>query len=181
MKNWIKSMFAVICGMMIMTGFTSCGGDDDNGSGSGTGGGGNSGTTTLWSMLVGNAWYEVYEGSDLVEVELYLFNSDGTADAAELKRRSSDGYKTTRGERFKVNYSIVDNRLTIVESDGDTRVSQLDITDGSTTTMRPIKSDGTLGEAETIYLLAKGKTADQLIDEGLIEQLMDRLTAARRQ
>ena len=29
MKNWIKSMFVILCGIMIATSFVSCGDDDD--------------------------------------------------------------------------------------------------------------------------------------------------------
>ena len=38
MKNWMKSMLIVFCGMMIVTSFTACGGDsddDENGGGNG--------------------------------------------------------------------------------------------------------------------------------------------------
>ncbi len=175
MKNRIQLMLVMLCSLMIAIAFVACGSDDNDNNGSNS-----SETTTLRSMLVDNAWYIVYEYSNTVSVDLYLFHADGTADAAELHRRSSDGYTTTHGERYSVNYSVVDNRLTIVESDGDTRVAQVDITNATTTTMRPVNSDGTLREAQTIYLLAKGKTAEQLISEGTIEDLMNRLTAARR-
>lgn len=42
MQNWIKSMFVMLCGMMLVSGFTACGGggdsdDDDRGSGGGSG------------------------------------------------------------------------------------------------------------------------------------------------
>ena len=40
MKNWIKTMFIVLFGMMV-TSFTACGGDDESGSG-GTSSGGSS-------------------------------------------------------------------------------------------------------------------------------------------
>ncbi|MBQ8968196.1 MAG: hypothetical protein IJ064_00475 [Bacteroidaceae bacterium] len=178
MKKTMKWLGALALMMMCAFSFTACGDDDDDPNPSGST---DSGSLTLQDMLVGNAWYIVYESSDVVEVELYLFNSNGKADAAELERSSDDGFTTTQADRFTVNYSIAGNRLTIIESDGDTRVAQLDITNGTSTTMRPVKSNGTLGDAETIYLLAKGKTADQLVEEGLIEQLMDRLTAERRQ
>ncbi|MBR0047642.1 MAG: hypothetical protein IJP75_12345 [Bacteroidaceae bacterium] len=177
MKKTMKWLSALALMMMCAFPFSACSSDDDGDNNPGESG--NADSLTLQEMLVGNAWYIVYESSDLIEVELYLFNSNGKADVAELKRRSSDGFTTTQGERFTVNYSIAGNRLTIIESDGDTRVAQLDITNGTSTTMRPVKSNGTLGDAETIYLLAKGKTAEQLVAEGLVEQLMDRLTAER--
>ena len=190
MKKTMKWLGALALMMMCAFSFTACGDDDDDPNPSGStettdddpspSGSTDPGSLTLQDMLVGNAWYIVYEGSDVIEVNLYLFNSNGMADAAELERSSDDGFTTTRADRFTVNYSIAGNRLTIVESDGDTRVAQLDITNGTSTTMRPVKSDGTLGDAETIYLLAKGKTAEQLVAEGLVEQLMDRLTAERR-
>lgn len=42
MQNWIKSMFVMLCGMMLVSGFTACGGggdsdDDDRGGGGGSG------------------------------------------------------------------------------------------------------------------------------------------------
>ena len=43
MKNWIKSMFVVLCGMMIATTFVACGDDDDD-----NGGGDSSSIVGTW-------------------------------------------------------------------------------------------------------------------------------------
>ena len=94
-------MLVMLCSLMIAIAFVACGSDDNDNNGSNS-----SETTTLRSMLVDNAWYIVYEYSNTVSVDLYLFHADGTADAAELHRRSSDGYTTTHGERYSVNYVL---------------------------------------------------------------------------
>ena len=43
MKNLIKTMLIVLCGMMMVTSFAACGGDDDNGVNNGGNNGGNNG------------------------------------------------------------------------------------------------------------------------------------------
>ena len=57
-QNWIKSMFIVLCGMMMATSFVACGGDDDspNGNNGGNNGGGNSGGgSTTEEVVTGTA------------------------------------------------------------------------------------------------------------------------------
>lgn len=150
MKKTMKWLGALALMIMCAFAFTACGDDDDeNDNNSSLSGSTDSGPPTLQDMLVGNAWYIVYEGRDVVEVNLYLFNANGKADAAELERCSDDGFTKTHSDRFTVDYSIDGDRLTILEDDGDERVAQLDITTATSTTMRPVKSNGTLGDAET--------------------------------
>ena len=73
MKNWIKSMFIVLCGMMVATTFVACGDDDDN----------EGGNTA--SLIVGT-WMSNLSLSE----EWIIFDSDHTGNSWTVDKYSGD-------------------------------------------------------------------------------------------
>lgn len=110
MKKCIKSMFVVLCGIIVTTTFLACGSDDD---GNDIGGGGNSGLVGQWRRVYNNKtrWYKQQDGEwvqyanseytygDEESSPGFIFNSNGTA---QLIYATGDGtYELETDEPFK--------------------------------------------------------------------------------
>ena len=114
MKNWIKSIFAVLCGVMIATTFVACGGDDDDN-------GANVPVTA--EQLIGK-WINtkvVWNDSREPQPEEYTYNSN-----RRYLQLNADGTgMVTPYDLFEVEikgtftWKLIKNVLSISESNGD--------------------------------------------------------------
>ena len=105
MKNWIKSMFIVLCSMMAVSTFVACGSDDDDDNG-------NNGST---SSIVGT-WKgtrsESAEGKVYTWEVFISLKSDHTGEAWVIDPYSSDD------ERKTFTWTLNDKTLKIVPVSG---------------------------------------------------------------
>lgn len=116
------------------------------------------------------------ESDDHIEIESAHYNFDGTCILGELKRRSSDNYRQTYGERVNGTYSVSGDILTITEgSDNDTYKFKVTINSDGTIDTQRIRSDGSLGSTDRHYLLPP--TSDP---QAALEAVMEGLAARRR-
>ncbi len=158
---------------------TSCGDGDDNKNNpeGGGGGGGSSQGGTLESLIKGNTWYRVMEGSDYIELEAMQYNTDGTGRGAEMKRRASDNYRQTHGETWNISWVLNGDIITITElipGESDVNTYKLSLNSDGTMNVQRVR-DGNVGKSYTYYLLPK--TQDP---QAALETILEGLAARRR-
>lgn len=174
------SMLLLAAGLLLAGGaLTSCGDGDDNKNNPEGGGGSNSGGGSVsQSAFSGNTWYTVYESDDLIEIEAYQFNSDGTGQGGELKRRASDNYTRTSGEQWDISYTVNGDVLTITEitpgEDYSVYSYKFKLNADGTMTWTRIK-DGNLGKSYTYILLPPTQNP-----RASLEAILEGLVARRR-
>ena len=107
MKNLFKSMFIVLCGMMVATTFVACGSDDDEGNGNGNNNNGGSTSTSIIGTWTTTA-SETHEGHTYTWQEYITFNSDNTGktwvveDGGEVGEAGFTFTWTLSGKTFKI-------------------------------------------------------------------------------
>ena len=174
------SMLLLAAGLLLAGGaLTSCGDGDENKNNPEGGGGSNSGGGSVsQSAFSGNTWYTVYESDDLIEIEAYQFNSDGTGIGGELKRRASDNYTRTSGEQWDISYTVNGDVLTITEitpgEDYSVYSYKFKLNADGTMTWTRIK-DGNLGKSYTYILLPPTQNP-----RASLEAILEGLAARRR-
>ena len=102
MKNWIKSMFVVLCGMMIVTTFVACGDDDDNNDTNVAEGKSLAGKWNIYhcQRLRDGAWVDE---AQTPPYDMIVFLADGKWEYWEYDGQESEG-KGDRERTFGSNY-----------------------------------------------------------------------------
>ena len=108
MKNWIKSMFIVLCGMMIATTFLACGSDDDDNNNE------KNGTEEIVGINLAGKWNITHwqrlrngEWVDEIQTPPYdmiVFFADGKVEYWEYDGQESENRSDDRERVFGSNY-----------------------------------------------------------------------------
>lgn len=156
-KKNLWNLLSIMMIAILSIGFVSCSKDDDKSNNEGDN---PTQETTSQQKLLGT-WYVVWQSTELVEIQGYTFNADGTATGYEGKLRASDNY-TPRGEQYACHYTFAGNTLSIREDgDGDTETYTVTFNEDGTMTLH--KSNG---KEEDVYTrLSNDKTPYQLLQE----------------
>lgn len=176
------SVLLFVAGLFLAGGaLTSCGSDDNknnpegggSGGGSDSGGGSGSGGGSPTS-LVGNVWYNVDEDASYIGIEAYQFNADGSGRGAEMSRNSTDNYRQTRGESWRISYTLSGDILTItelIEGENDVNTYRVAFNADGTMTWTRVK-DGNVGKSY-VYRLLPPSPDPQVALEGVLNELVE--------
>jgi len=174
-KSSFFSALLFVAGLFLAGGaLTSCGDDNKNDNG-GNGGGGSTGGGGSQPSLSGNVWYNVDEGASYIELEAYQFNADGSGRGAEMKRNSSDNYSQTRGEEWRITYTLNGDILTITEvipGESDVNTYRVAFNADGTMTWTRVK-DGNVGKSY-VYRLLPSSPDPKVALEGVLNELVEK-------
>ena len=176
-KSSFFSALLFVAGLFLAGGaLTSCGDDnknDNGGNGGGTGGGTGGGGSQ--PSLSGNVWYNVYEDASGIVIEAYQFNADGTGRGAEMSRNSTDNYRQTRGEEWRITYTLNGDILTITEiipGESDVNTFRVAFNADGTMTLTKVK-DGNVGKSY-VYRLLPASPDPKVALEGVLNELVEK-------
>ena len=172
-KSSFFSALLFVAGLFLAGGaLTSCGDDnknDNGGNGGGTGGGGSQ------PSLSGNVWYNVDEDASYIGIEAYQFNADGSGRGAEMSRNSTDNYRQTRGEEWRITYTLNGDILTITEiipGESDVNTFRVAFNADGTMTWTKVK-DGNVGKSY-VYRLLPASPDPKVALEGVLNELVEK-------